>query len=177
MVTLWRTSPRRDKYDYGSPWTYFVTICTHERKHLFGEIKKGIMCLNNIGKIVDESITLLPEIRKTIILFERMVMPNHIHLLFHMSANNIPLVGAGIHQPEWADAHPYGLARGQTLSSVIGNFKAMITRKCNQQSLPFTRQRSYHDRILRDQREFDVIKYYIQTNPQRRENDCFYTHG
>ena len=36
-------------------------------------------------------------------------------------------------------------------------------------------QRSYHDRITRDDAEYDEIWQYIDTNPLRWELDCFYT--
>ena len=33
-----RKSPRLQGYDYTQSGAYFVTICTHERQHLFGHI-------------------------------------------------------------------------------------------------------------------------------------------
>jgi hypothetical protein len=38
-------------YDYSQPGAYFVTICTQDRLHLFGEVKNGKMILNEFGII------------------------------------------------------------------------------------------------------------------------------
>lgn len=46
-----RRSIRLQGYDYSQTGIYFVTICTHQRQCLFGEIRNGKMLLNQIGKI------------------------------------------------------------------------------------------------------------------------------
>jgi hypothetical protein len=45
-----RKSPRLQRYDYSQSGAYFVTICTHERYHLFGDIRDGTMLMNDAGK-------------------------------------------------------------------------------------------------------------------------------
>ena len=47
-----RRSIRLPHYDYSQSGIYFVTICTHKKQCLFGEIKEGKMSFNQIGKIV-----------------------------------------------------------------------------------------------------------------------------
>ena len=49
-----RTNPRHPFFDYRSCAAYFVTICTHQRRCLFGAIQEGRMNLNGYGKIVAE---------------------------------------------------------------------------------------------------------------------------
>jgi len=39
-------------YDYRWPGSYFVTICTHGRQSLFGNITNGCMNLNMPGRLV-----------------------------------------------------------------------------------------------------------------------------
>ncbi|MCW9708730.1 hypothetical protein [Fodinibius salsisoli] len=46
-----RRSLRLKGYDYSSPGLYFVTICTYDRRCLFGEVANGNMVLNKWGKI------------------------------------------------------------------------------------------------------------------------------
>ena len=41
-------------YDYGSAGVYFITICTHNREHFFGEVRNGVTQLSAAGQIVDE---------------------------------------------------------------------------------------------------------------------------
>ena len=47
-----RRSIRLKGYDYSQPGAYFVTICTHQRAILFGQIKNGVMIPNRLGEIV-----------------------------------------------------------------------------------------------------------------------------
>ncbi len=47
-----RKSIRLKDYDYSKEGMYFITICTHNREHLFGEIIDWKMILNNVGEIV-----------------------------------------------------------------------------------------------------------------------------
>ncbi len=49
-----RKSLRLANYDYSSPGAYFVTICTHDRECIFGQIIDGELALNPFGKIVVE---------------------------------------------------------------------------------------------------------------------------
>ena len=46
---------------------------------------------------------------------------------------------------------------------------------CNKEIGKNIWQRSYHDRVIRSDAEYDMIWEYIDTNPLRWELDCFYT--
>jgi len=46
-----RKSPRLKGYDYAQDGAYFVTICTQNRVHLFGDVVDGAMVLNPAGKM------------------------------------------------------------------------------------------------------------------------------
>ncbi len=76
-----RHSIRVKNYDYSSPGTYFITICTYKRQCLFGEIVNGEMRLNEYGEIVRDEWFCSVHIRNEIELIENefIVMPNHIH--------------------------------------------------------------------------------------------------
>ncbi len=58
---------------------------------------------------------------------------------------------------------------------IINVLKWGITRECKKQWLPFARQSRYHDHIVRTQQSYENIKYYIQTNPDKRSEDIHYT--
>src|SRR3989339_126401 len=45
---------RLQNWDYSSNGYYFVTICTKDRKHYFGEITNNEMRLSEIGKIAQK---------------------------------------------------------------------------------------------------------------------------
>jgi putative transposase len=68
-------------WDYGSEGMYFITICTKNRVHLFGEIRNGEMQLSEIGEIVQQEWLKTPKIRPDMNLHlgEFVVMPNHFH--------------------------------------------------------------------------------------------------
>lgn len=42
-------SARLADYDYRNEGIYYVTICTKNREHFFGECNDGIVLLNDLG--------------------------------------------------------------------------------------------------------------------------------
>jgi len=49
-----RIPTRLSNYDYSTSGAYYVTMCTHQKQHLFGRIADGKMHLNALGKIVNQ---------------------------------------------------------------------------------------------------------------------------
>jgi len=74
-----RKSIRLKGYDYSREGLYFITICTHNRECLFGEIVDGNMILNEAGKIADACWQDIPNHFPNAVLHEYIVMPNHVH--------------------------------------------------------------------------------------------------
>ncbi len=76
-----RRSIRLKGYDYAQPGAYFVTICTHECEHLFGQVVDDDMRLNAFGEIVWEEWFKTAKVRPYVRLYddEFVVMPNHVH--------------------------------------------------------------------------------------------------
>jgi len=74
-----RRSIRLKGYDYAASGAYFITICTHHRERLFGEIIDGEMRLNPLGQLIDASWQRLSLHFPNLILDAFVVMPNHIH--------------------------------------------------------------------------------------------------
>jgi hypothetical protein len=70
---------------------YFVTICTQDRVHYFGEIRDGTMMLSDIGKICNTHIQNIPQHRKHTDIHEYVVMPNHVHILLYTDACRDPI--------------------------------------------------------------------------------------
>ena len=64
-------------YDYSRNGAYFVTICTRDRQCLFGEVKQGIMYLNELGDIAGRLWREIPAHYPQTRLGEYVVMPNH----------------------------------------------------------------------------------------------------
>ncbi len=74
-----RRSIRLGGYDYSQPGAYFITLCTHNRQCLFGDVVNGKMVLNGYGKIVEHCWLEIPQHFEHVELDEYVVMPNHIH--------------------------------------------------------------------------------------------------
>jgi REP element-mobilizing transposase RayT len=78
-ITHQRRSLRLKEYDYSSGGAYFITICTKDRKCLFGEIKDNQMVLNEFGEIAKHFWLEMPHHFPNVELDEFVLMPNHIH--------------------------------------------------------------------------------------------------
>jgi REP element-mobilizing transposase RayT len=76
-----RRSIRLKGYDYTRTGAYFITFCTYQRMHLFGEILDGEMVLNDVGKIARDEWFKTAELRPYVKLHqdELVIMPNHGH--------------------------------------------------------------------------------------------------
>ncbi len=72
-------STRLQNWDYRWAAAYFITICTLDKQHFFGQIKNGVMHLNKVGIVADILWYEIKNHAKFIELGEFIVMPNHIH--------------------------------------------------------------------------------------------------
>jgi len=145
-----RKSIRLPQYDYSNPGSYFVTIVTHQRQPIFGQVVDGQMILFNAGLIVQRTWDDLPKHYPGICLDAMVVMPNHVHGI-------ITLIGSN---------HP--------LTEIVRGFKSFSARRINlvrdEQGRPVW-QRNYYEHIIRDEIEFRRIFDYIETNPARWKED------
>ncbi len=89
-----RRSIRLRDYDYTQAGAYFLTICTYERSSWFGYIENDAMILNEFGEIVREEWLLSADIRSEIELGDYVIMPNHLHGIVWIIANEDRDVGA-----------------------------------------------------------------------------------
>jgi REP element-mobilizing transposase RayT len=92
-------SARAQWWDYRRAGAYFITICTQNRVHYFGEIENGQMRLSEIGKIAETEWLKTFELRPDMNLYqgEFVVMPNHFHAIIGIGQNefNTPSRGMG----------------------------------------------------------------------------------
>jgi len=72
-------SARLQTYDYAQAGDYFVTLCTHRHKCVFGEVRGEEMHINEIGKILQRCWEEIPRHFPNVELDAFVVMPNHIH--------------------------------------------------------------------------------------------------
>ena len=154
--------PNRLKvYDYSLPGYYFITICTNNMQKLFGIVKEGKMILNKNGILVYQNLIKIPKINKEIELDEYVVMPNHIHSII---INNGEVVDA-----KFASTTVDTDRSKMTLSKVIQQFKRACTIDIKGITPQIDKlwQRSFYDRIIRNEKELYNIRKYIRENPLR----------
>jgi putative transposase len=61
-----------------------------------------------------------------------------------------------------------------TISSIIGGYKSVITNKTHQSRMEFDWQDRFYDRIIRNDKEYQRINDYIENNPKNWREDNFY---
>lgn len=149
-----RKSPRLKDYHYAEQGAYLVTICTHQRLHLFGQIKNDKCVLTELGEIAKNHWLQIITHYDHITLDEYVIMPNHIHGIIFI-----------------------GLSGKSTLGVIIGAYKAGVTRQAHQIGYgdsPIWQGR-YHDHIIRNEADYLRVKSYVIENPSRWQDDTFYS--
>jgi len=150
---------RLSEYDYSSEGDYFVTICTKGRKEFFGEIRNGIMGLNEFGCIAAKCWQEIPKYFCNVKLGTWQIMPNHVHGVLNIEIP--PNAERRIDRTK------------MLLPKIIHGFKSAVTRQINgiQNKIFFQWQRSYYDHIIRDEKSLNNICEYIQNNPYKWSSD------
>ena len=95
-----RRSLRLKGYDYSQAGAYFVTICAHDKKCLFGEVMNGEMRINELGIVLVEEWEYSAKIRAEVELGPYVVMPNHFHgIIFIVEPDRSPLPNQSVMAP------------------------------------------------------------------------------
>jgi len=173
-------SARAQWWDYGWNGAYFITICSKNREHYFGEILGSKMNLSKTGIIADIFWHEIPHHSPIVELGDYVVMPNHIHGILIL--NNPDLVSNN------RNAQTNGNARrdvacnvsttsispkSNTVSAIVRSYKSAVTRHSNRLGLPNGWQARFYDRIIRDYDEYQRISEYIINNPANWQRDRF----
>jgi putative transposase len=159
-------SIRIQGYDYSQPGTYFITICTSQKKMLFGEITQGIIHLSILGEIARQELEQLSLKFSKIHMDTFVVMPNHIHVLITISASDIVI--------QTAKAEAFRHPVPGSIPTVVRAYKAAVTRRAamrRDNSISEVWQRNYYEHIVRTEREKEQIYAYIISNPDQWDAD------
>ncbi len=187
-----RRSIRLKGYDYTQPGAYFVTICTHDRECLFGEVIDGDMVLNDYGQIVHDEWLKSPQIRKEIDMDVFVVMPNHVHgivwivPIYISHAQNVGVYGLkplrdGNESPTVGACGltPLPGLTPKSLGACINGFKVSVTKQINQlRNMPCISvwQRNYYEHVIRHDETLHAVRQYIEQNPMRWHLDRYNEH-
>jgi len=184
-------------YDYSFPGYYFVTICTYHRQPRFGEIVDNKMKLNEMGEIVKQQLLWLHDHFPHVRLDQWVIMPNHVHVILEINynfnkdktgyaddGNDGKSVGNGRDGKIFGEDFTVGnvlersLQNNQHNSKIlplyrfIGAFKTTSSKIIHQQGhVDFKWQKSFYDRVIRNDEELSKIRDYILGNPAKWAED------
>jgi putative transposase len=169
-----RRSIRMKGYDYSLAGAYFITIATHQRLCLFGEVVNCDIKLNQLGSIAFDQWTRL---EKRFLLSDHsifVIMPNHIHGIINIVRG--AGVGFGHERSRIPPLRPYIISNcvPGSLGTIIRAYKASVTYRINAirgYTYPNVWQRNYYEHIIRNEKEYEDIWKYIEANPENWMND------
>ena len=158
-----RRSIRMPDFDYTKACVYFVTICIQDRASLLGNIAEKTMQQNDAGLMAQTAWEELPEHYPGVGVDAFVVMPNHVHGLLTLGDDNTVEVVL-------------------SLSDVMQRWKSWTTtlyrrgvREQNWQPFPARLwQRNYYECVVRDEKEWQTYRDYIQSNPSKWCDDQEY---
>ena len=186
-----RKSNRLRGFNYAQDRLYFITTCVQDRACIFGEVipakfrdqyaidggttQKHIMVLNECGTIAQQQWYWLEQQYMYVRLHAHIVMPNHVHGVIEINRDLI--LGHRIHGPGDQSEN----IKIKSLSELIGAYKTTSSKQIHllqaeDKSYPyqsFRWQRSFHDHIIRNQKEYNRIISYIEKNPDSWHRDEF----
>ena len=183
-------SARLQNWDYRWAGLYFITICTENREHFFGEITDRKMTLSEIGEIVECEWLKTFEMRPDMNLWmgEYVVMPNHFHAIIGIGENKynsmvdcdvidargrdaMHRVSANNHDnnnnnnnnnnTEHNNTNQFG-PQSKNLASIVRGFKLSVTVSGRKINPQFAWQPRFHDHIIRNDKSFQKIQNYIK---------------
>ena len=149
---------------------YFITICVYDNQHLFSRVENDKSLLTDAGLMAGKWWLELENKFKHIKLYEYIIMPNHMHGIIIISESS---VGDGLRAVPQDIGNKLEKEKSLSIPDIIHWFKTMSTNeyirgvKQNIYS-PFKKhlwQRSYYDRIIRNEKELKSIREYIYYNP------------
>ncbi len=169
-----RKNTRMKQWDYSRDGLYFITICVKDRHCVFGAVQNKIMRLNNWGRHAYECWQQIPNHFPGVIIDQFVVMPNHVHGIVVIEENHASVGNKYICSLTKNTKSKH--RNMMKLSKIIATYKAAVTRKINKFSSNnyFQWQRSFHDHIIRNERELINIQNYIFFNPDNWRDDDFF---
>jgi putative transposase len=146
-----------------------VTICTHRRACILGDVINSEMRLNEFGVIVNDYWNEIPGHFLNVGIDVFIVMPNHVHGIIALTDN----CRGGVSPPN-SGGEATSPLRKHTLGQVIAYFKYQTTKSINRiRNTPGTPlwQRNYYEHVIRNENDIGEIREYIVNNPLKWELD------
>ncbi len=93
---------------------------------------------------------------------EYVVIPNHVHMILAIEHERLPSYEA------------FGKPLAGSIPTLVRSFKSSVTqhyRRIEHTLLPLW-QRNYYEHVIRDEKDWQRIRDYIQSNPARWAEDA-----
>lgn len=142
-----RKYSRLKNYNYHTHGAYFITLVCYRRATLFGQFVAAHFCHTSLGEYVIKAWHTLPQSDISITTDAFVLMPNHLHGIIWLNENST-----------------------RSLQNIMNWFKAGITREAGVKVW----QRSFYDRVIRDEYELFHARQYIENNPKQWQLDRLY---
>ena len=148
-----RKTGRLPHYNYSAVGTYFITVCTQNRRHTLGCVVGGgvldapYVRLSKYGTIAEQTLLEMVSFYEGISVDEYVVMPNHVHFILTIHEN-----GGSSRTPTPTNAR---------IPTFLSTWKRFTNRKAGFSLW----QRSYYDHILRNEADYLRARQYISDNP------------
>ena len=149
-----RKISRLKNYNYNSPGSYFITVCTENKNKILSEIQVGTGVLDRpknelteYGKVADNQLKKMSDFYDNISVDKYIIMPDHIHLV--LTVKNVPNGPSGTPVPT---------------DSVIARFISTFKRFCNKEYGKNIWQRGSYDHIIRNEEDYNESLSYIENN-------------
>ena len=120
-------------------------------------IRPHALTLSQYGCFVEEAIQNISHHYVGVTVDKYVVMPNHVHMILKLSYKDGRMISAPTKE----------------IPIVVGQMKRIVSKRAG---FPIW-QKSYHDHIIRDEADYRRIWEYIDTNPAKWREDCYYEEG
>lgn len=173
-------STRLPNRNYAANGSYFITICTKNRDHYFGNVVSGQVHLSVIGKIAQRFWVDIPNHFDYTYIDAYVIMPNHVHGIVVIDRpENIETLQCNVSTQNDA---PWDITQRQFMSNISAkpgslgaiarSYKSVVTRWCRENGHNhFAWQSRFYDHIIRADGSLDCIREYIINNPTKWEED------
>ena len=142
------------------------------------------MELNDAGMMVDQVCQEIPQFLQGVGLDHYQIMPNHFHGIIILNPIEIrnetePIVGTDLRVCPGQPRRVASTENLLVLFDIVQRFKSLTTRRyidgVNHKNWPCFHnhlwQRNYHEHVIRNKREHQVLVDYIYANPSNWEKD------
>jgi putative transposase len=177
-------------FDYSGKGAYFITAVTPNRKPYFGRVENEQILLSNAGTLANELFKQIEIKFKKVTLYEYCILPDHIHCIlllfeteydrelwmkyrpdpddsFFLIKPHLPIQKI---QNTPGEGNQFSKHKKGSVSLIIQQFKAGVTRECGRKKIFFAWHDRFHMRVITSEADLRRIRAYLRKNPANWKN-------